>query len=493
MPEQNWNPTPEQRLFIRQYAKAVEAGDAAVFAGAGLSRPAGFVDWKGLLKEIAEELKLDLDRETDLIAVAQYHVNKNQNRAKLNEAIIDEFTKAAVPTRNHFLLSRLPVETVWTTNYDTLIERAFDSAGKVVDVKINQENLAQSRRGRDVVVHKMHGCVTQPHDAVLTKDDYERYERSRPLFVESLKGDLISKTFLFLGFSFTDPNIDYVLSRIRVLLGQNQRSHFAIMRKPPRPQRLAGKLRAEFEYEQRKLEFRIDDLRRFAIETVLINEYSDVERLLDAISAFAHRKNVFVSGSAHEYGVFGQAKMEALSRALGQRVIEEGFNLVSGFGIGIGEHCVVDALRAVYHVQKGHDVNRVIARPFPRVQGSTDSRTAQSEANLRHREDLIARSGAVVFVAGNRRDSAGRTELSPGVREEFAVARRLNRFVIPIGATGFVARELWEKVTADTNGYFRGTDVSAQLAILGDTTRSVDELVGAVLDILRQTVKLREL
>jgi len=44
-------------------------------------------------------------------------------------------------------------------------------------------------------------------ETVLTRDDYEQYhlEQSRGPFVTALSGDLVEKTFLFLGFSFTDP------------------------------------------------------------------------------------------------------------------------------------------------------------------------------------------------------------------------------------------------------------------------------------------------
>jgi hypothetical protein len=57
----DWQPTPEQQIFIENYSKYIEAGKAALFAGAGLSRSAGFVDWRGLLKGIARELGLDID------------------------------------------------------------------------------------------------------------------------------------------------------------------------------------------------------------------------------------------------------------------------------------------------------------------------------------------------------------------------------------------------------------------------------------------------
>ncbi len=69
---------------------------------------------------------------------------------------------------------------------------------------------------RDAVVYKMHGDVSQVHKAVITRDDYEKYELTHSLFTTALQGDSVSKTFLFIGFSFNDPNLNYILSRIRI-------------------------------------------------------------------------------------------------------------------------------------------------------------------------------------------------------------------------------------------------------------------------------------
>lgn len=71
--------TPKQ--FLREYVKAIRDGNAAVFAGAGLSRPSGFVDWKELLRPLADDIDLNIDEEHDLAAVAQYVRNKAGNRA----------------------------------------------------------------------------------------------------------------------------------------------------------------------------------------------------------------------------------------------------------------------------------------------------------------------------------------------------------------------------------------------------------------------------
>jgi hypothetical protein len=76
-----------QREFKKKYLKALLDKNAAVFAGAGLSVESGLVNWKQLLKDIAEDIGLDIEKETDLIAVAQYHKNERKSRATINQEI----------------------------------------------------------------------------------------------------------------------------------------------------------------------------------------------------------------------------------------------------------------------------------------------------------------------------------------------------------------------------------------------------------------------
>lgn len=467
--------------FVRDFSRAIRSGSAAVFAGAGLSRPSGFVDWKELLREIAADLKLDIDKETDLIGIAQFHLNERGNRSRLNEKLIDEFTKNATPTENHLILARLPLVSIWTTNYDMLIEGSIRAAGRKADVKITQENLAQTRPGRDVVVYKMHGDISQPQDAVLTKDDYERYETTHRLFVENLQGDLVTTTFLFLGFSFTDPNIDYVLSRVRVLLGANQRTHYCIMRQP-KQEKGSGKARADYEYDKRRLELRIDDLKRFAIQTVLVDEYDEITELLRTISKRSHIRNVFVSGSACDYGVFGSTRLNDFSRRLGHELINREYNLVSGFGRGIGDQTILGALEGIYQTRTGNDSNRTIIRPFPRANPGQED---QSTVNTRHREDLLSQSGAAIFLCGNR-DYSGTIENSKGVLEEFRVARSLGRYPIPVGCTGYAAEEVWNEVMRDADSLFPMRRVKTALRTLGNPAKSDDELLAAIFKILER-------
>ena len=52
--------------FIRDYSEAIKNSSAALFIGSGLSRDANAYDWKSLLKEAANDINLDVDKEESL-------------------------------------------------------------------------------------------------------------------------------------------------------------------------------------------------------------------------------------------------------------------------------------------------------------------------------------------------------------------------------------------------------------------------------------------
>ena len=55
----------DKNTFIKNILKEIEEENLAIFAGAGLSIPAGYVSWSELLRPIAEELKLKIEKEYD--------------------------------------------------------------------------------------------------------------------------------------------------------------------------------------------------------------------------------------------------------------------------------------------------------------------------------------------------------------------------------------------------------------------------------------------
>src|ERR1700679_2357110 len=120
--------------FIETFVKELEEENVAIFAGAGLSVGAGYINWKTLLEPIARDLDLDIDRENHLISLAQYHFNEKANRSELTRILIEQLSPGHRPTENHHILARLPIRTYWTTNYDKLIEQSLTVIEKIPDV-----------------------------------------------------------------------------------------------------------------------------------------------------------------------------------------------------------------------------------------------------------------------------------------------------------------------------------------------------------------------
>ncbi|RFB91801.1 hypothetical protein B5K08_16030 [Rhizobium leguminosarum bv. trifolii] len=422
------------RAFVDDYLGEIIEGSAAIFAGAGLSVPAGYVDWRELIRPLSEELGLNIQLENDLVALAQFHVNASgANRHKLHKAVIEAIAADNPPTENHKLLAKLPIQTWWTTNYDRLIENSLRAAGKVVDVKSAVPQLATTRPRRDATVYKMHGDVDRPDEAVATRDDFERYPKERGAFVNALAGDLVSKTFLFLGFSFTDPNLEHVLTRVRLTFANNQRRHYAVFRTRTR---LAEESEADFEHFKLRQTFVIDDLRRFGVRVLTVDDYAEITEFLRELVDRYKRRTVFVSASSVDFGGWSEKEVDEFIQTLGRSLVAKGTRIASGLGVGIGDSLLSGALREVLKNNRTVD-EALILRPFPQAVQGEDT----AELWERYRQEILSHAGIAIFLFGTK-DVDGALALSDGMRREFEIARSQGVAVLPVGGTGGMAEVL---------------------------------------------------
>lgn len=293
---------------------------------------------------------------------------------------MEAFNKEVDINDNVKILTRIPIETYWTTNYDHLIEEGLREANRNPDVKIEYKQLSNTKRDRDAIVYKMHGDVDHPADAVLTKDDYVKYDVSYPFFRKVLQGDLISKTFLFVGFSFEDPNLDYVLSQTRLLLGENIRNHFCIMKKVEKEKYSTE----EFGYKKAQQDLREADLLRQGIQTVYVDDFSEITDMFWKIESAIDANNVFISGSADFYeDDWTKEKAEELAYKLSNQLVKENFKVTSGFGLGIGSSVINGALDEIHKNKYNHIDEHLCLRPFPQNILDPDEREKNGKSIVR--------------------------------------------------------------------------------------------------------------
>jgi hypothetical protein len=437
------------------------------------------VNWKDLLRAIAQEINLDVDKEEDLISVAQYHVNEYKSRHRINQALLNQFSKRASLTDNHRILAALPIRTYWTTNYDSLLEEALCAAGKTPDVKSSVLNLATTLHRCDAVIYKMHGDVSAPDQAVLTKDDYEAYSSTHQLFSTALQGDLVSKTFLFIGFSFTDPNLSYILSRIRLLLHENHRIHYCLLR---RVQRNDFKSKTQFDYARSKQDLQIGDLKRYGINGVLVDSYAEYTSVLAKVARRYRRSCVFLSGSAATYDSWTDADAHDLLGQVGSETIRAGFSIVTGFGVGVGPYIVNGALAELEKENTQIIDDRIVMRPFPLGFPKPAERQRRWTA---YRTDMVFRAGIAVFLFGNKHDPTGVVQKAEGMVEEFELAVKEGLTVIPVGCTGGTAADLYQRVAKDFSRYFPNRGYKKLFDELG-RPGPVEEVVARIMNFVNK-------
>jgi hypothetical protein len=468
----------EQEIFIQRFLSELEENNVAIFAGAGLSSSAGYVNWKELLRPLSNELNLDIDEEQDLVGVAQFYLNEN-GRNRISQQLMDEIATAKKPTDNHNILSRLPIKTYWTTNYDKLIEKSLEDANKIVDVKYTNNHLAITKKKRDAIVYKMHGDIDHPDSAVLTKDDYERYSLDMKPYITALSGDLVSKTFLFLGFSFTDPNLDYIMSRVRAYFEGHQRQHYCIFKECDEADFSTSK---SYENAKVKQALLIKDLSRFQVKAVLVKDYSDITEILNRIERQFRRKTIFLSGSAHDFNPFRQVEVESFLCNLGKVLIEKNYKISSGIGLGIGNAFITGAIQGVYAHHNGRVNDHLNMKPFPQY---IEDKALRDDTWAKYRTEVIGSAGIAIFFMGNK-NVDGDIVIADGVKKEFEIAHDLGLALIPVGCSGYMAKELWSEVMADVSKYYdeTNTDLIDSINELGVDVEKPEQLISKIINVI---------
>ncbi len=122
-------------------------------------------------------------------------------------------------SRSHLELVKLPIQNVFTTNYDELIELAYRTFGQEVKVSVSPEEFLahQVDKPRRHII-KIHGSIDRPDTIVLARTDYARSRRERAEMFYYLAQELRYTSFLFVGFSLLDPNFGLLHDEARIVM-----------------------------------------------------------------------------------------------------------------------------------------------------------------------------------------------------------------------------------------------------------------------------------
>jgi hypothetical protein len=154
------------------------------------------------------------------LQILEYFKIKRGELAPLTNWLSQQF---AMATDDDILASPILAELValdrcsiyYTTNYDDFLERALRKSGRPSQAITAERSIAHNRL--DVEVVKFHGDFNSPREMVVTESQYMDRMRLENAMDFKLRGDILGRAALFIGYSFRDPNVNYIFHLINRL------------------------------------------------------------------------------------------------------------------------------------------------------------------------------------------------------------------------------------------------------------------------------------
>lgn len=210
-----------------------------LFVGSGVSAAAGLLGWNDLVDEMKRTIRdennnfpaNDLDTflntgdHLDIAEIFRNTVGEHRYYSFLRQKYRQSVTLSPL----HHALGKLPVKTIFTTNYDKLLEAAYRVHARIEPSVILQPQQLGYIDERELRIIKLHGDIDHPSTLVLSRRDYTSYKAHHPDFVRELHQSINNYTMLFVGFGLRDSNFRRIYDDARSLYDSGHRCAYAIM------------------------------------------------------------------------------------------------------------------------------------------------------------------------------------------------------------------------------------------------------------------------
>jgi hypothetical protein len=203
----------------------IKTGNVALFIGAGCSISAGLPDSKNLIKslkqffsEANQELENFMDLCEDIEETPPY------DSVQLHNFIKEKLDLFEVK-ESHKILTKYPWSAIFTTNFDNVIETAYNTSKERYKscYSVVQESPSVNISDRSkIYLFKLMGTV-DAHDSsssmVLTRSDYHNSLIKRQQYLKLLADYVKSGTIIYIGYSFKDQIVKDMIKGLVKLHG----------------------------------------------------------------------------------------------------------------------------------------------------------------------------------------------------------------------------------------------------------------------------------
>lgn len=138
-------------------------------------------------------------------------------------------------------------------------------------------------------------------------------------------------------------------------------------------------------------------------------------------------------------------------------------------------------MEAIYQNLKSILKDSLVLRPFPQTNSSEEIWT-------NYRRDMLDHAGIAIFMFGNKIED-DELVISDGMLEEFELAKEKGLLIIPIGQTGFVAKDIQIEIEKDLEQYYSTNKklIELQKELWKESVDS-DKIIEVIIKILRTAI-----
>ena len=206
-------------------------GNGTVFVGAGISLGARLPSWTKLMEPLRNDLRDEVNGSASYLDIAELYETKH-SRGVLIQYLKDRLGDVRFQlTQTHELIVSLPVQRIYTTNFDNLLEQAARKRQINRNVIVNASHIGFSDTSTLSIV-KLHGDLEDADSLVISARDYYSYFNRNPAVADLLKVELQTHTVLFLGYSFSDPNFGMILGKVAAQSGSVRPLLYSLQLRP---------------------------------------------------------------------------------------------------------------------------------------------------------------------------------------------------------------------------------------------------------------------
>jgi len=220
----------DSTIHLGAIRKAFSNRNAAVMVGAGFSRNAvggeNLATWPMVANALWNALNPS-EPETSFPTSSVTQLGEQYARV-FSVPSLENLLKQLIPDDKvtpgalHDQLLRLPWSEIFTTNYDTLLERA---AEKILDrahfTVCCREDIPMSKILDRRRIVKLHGSFPSQRPFIFTEESYRKYPQDFAPFVNLVRQSLLENVFCLIGFSGDDPNFLHWIGWVRDMLDEH--------------------------------------------------------------------------------------------------------------------------------------------------------------------------------------------------------------------------------------------------------------------------------